>query len=66
MCDSIEEAIEEACDDDDMAEVIYVGEAQQKTIGDYLWASDIEKLLENLSEQAHEECGEAVRVDLHC
>ena len=60
MCDSIMDAISEACDDDDMAEVIYVGEAKAKTIGSYLWQSDIEKLLENIADQAHEECGEVV------
>ena len=65
MCDSIEDAISEACDDDDMAEVIYVGEAHQKTIGEYLWSSDVERLLEQLSEQASEECGECASDWLH-
>lgn len=58
MCASIEEAISEACDDDDMVEVIYVGESKQRTIGEYLNVHHIESLIESLAESAGEECGE--------
>lgn len=65
MCDSIEEALSEALDNDEEAEVLYIGEANQKTIGEYLWSSDVERLLEQLSEQAGEECGECAEDWLH-
>lgn len=59
QCDSIEDAIlESICEYGGEYETVYIGEAHQKTIGQYLWQSDVENLLERMQEQAQEECGE--------
>lgn len=59
QCDSVEDAIlESICEYGGEYETVYVGEAHQKTIGEYLWLCNIENLLEQLQEQAQEECGE--------
>ena len=55
--DTLEAAIVEALDNYPDAETVFVGEATQKTIGEYLTVYHVESLLEGLSETAAEECG---------
>ncbi len=56
--ETLEAAIAEALDNYPEAETVFVGEATQKTIGEYLTVYHVESLLEGLSEAAAEECGE--------
>lgn len=56
--DSEKEAVEDAFNEYEDAEVIYVGECHTRTIGAYLNLSDIQNLLDSMSERANEECGE--------
>jgi hypothetical protein len=58
LLDTEAEAVAEAFAEYDDADVVFVGEAVQKTISSYLHQCDIEGLLENISERAYEECGE--------
>lgn len=57
-CETVEAAISEALDNYPDAETIYVGEAKQRTIGEYFDRYDVESILERLAESAGEECGE--------
>lgn len=56
--DTREEAIEEGSADSVDGEDIYIGEANKKTIGEYLNNYHINSLLESIAESAGEECGE--------
>lgn len=57
--DTEADALDEALSNYDDADVVYVGECHQRTIGQYLQFGDVENLLEKLAENAIEECGDA-------
>jgi hypothetical protein len=56
--DTEAEALAEALAEYEDAETVYVGECHKRTIGHYLTQSAVENLLESLSENAGEDCGE--------
>lgn len=60
-CATIGDALEEARDEyGDDYEVIDIGESVKKTIGEYLNARDVETLIESISENAYDTCGDVV------
>lgn len=61
QCETMEAAVSEALDDYPEADTIYVGEAIQRTIGEYFSCYDAESLLEQLAESASEECGDVAQ-----
>ena len=66
LCDSVEDAILESLSEyGDEYDTVFIGEALQKTIGGYFRQSHVENLLEQLAEDAADECGECAEDWLH-
>lgn len=55
---SVDDAVAAAADEFEDAEVVFVGESTRKTIGGYFSVRHVQTLLEQLAEDAGEECGE--------